>query len=121
MALISVADGCVCCETQTPDLGAHDIQQIQGGQQIEFIGKEIEHGNRVSQRRVPSFENRSIPTPHLLASLNLLETRTCTPITARFNPSAEQRVGENNPPAEHQIQSQSPGKPARRSAWRSAR
>jgi len=42
-----------------------------------FSQKEMEHGNGASQLRVPFFENRSIlPLPHLLASLNLLETRT---------------------------------------------
>jgi hypothetical protein len=57
-------------------LQTQDIQQIRGGQQIEFLEKEIVPGNGASQLRVPSFENRSIQDPHLLASLNLLETRT---------------------------------------------
>ncbi len=36
------------------------LQQIQGGQQIEFIENEIEPGNRASQPRVPSSKSSSI-------------------------------------------------------------
>jgi hypothetical protein len=55
------------------------LQQIQGGQQIDFIDNEREPGNRASQPRVPSSKNASksssIQNPNLLASLNLLEIR----------------------------------------------
>jgi hypothetical protein len=53
--------------------GTRFLQQIQGGQQIEFIENEIEPGNRASQPRVRPSKSSSIQNPNLLASLNLLE------------------------------------------------
>jgi len=52
---------------------ADSLQQIQGGQQIEFIENEKNPGNRASHPRVPSSKSSSIQNPNLLASLNLLE------------------------------------------------
>jgi hypothetical protein len=52
------------------------LQQIQGGQQIELMEKELEPGNGARQPRVPSSKSSSIRNLDLLASLNLLEIRS---------------------------------------------
>ena len=54
----------------------HFLQQIQGGQQMEFIENEIESGHHSGQPRVSFAESTSTQYHHLLASLNLLETQT---------------------------------------------
>ena len=61
----------------------NSLQQIQGGQQIDFIDTERENDNRARQPRAPSSKasskasskSSSIQNPNLLASLNLLEIR----------------------------------------------
>jgi hypothetical protein len=54
---------------------AHFLQQIQGGQQMEFIENEIQSGHHIGQPRVSFAEITSTQDRNLLASLNLLETQ----------------------------------------------
>ena len=56
--LDSVAGQHTCIEREWAEK-THLLQQIQGGQQIEFIDKEREPGNRASPPRLPSSKNSS--------------------------------------------------------------
>jgi hypothetical protein len=64
------------------------LQQIQGGQQMEFIENEIDSGHHSGQPRVSFAESTSAQYHHLLASLNLLETQTMQAVASETHQEA---------------------------------
>jgi hypothetical protein len=90
-------------------LQTHCLQQIQGGQQIEFTEKEMRPDNHAGQPRAPFSRTVQTQNPHLLASLNLLEIqlmnpnrRRCLSTTVDSTPSAGLPESARNPNYEPQ-------------------